>query len=86
MTERRRRGKREREAGKRPRRAVAWIGGGAEPVRLKLGRKHLARRLCRDLSSGGGRRRNAGRECVMSPAADPEQGQNLPAPSDCGEG
>ena len=43
-------GKREREAGKRHRRARVWSGDmGAEAVPLKLGRKHFLRWLKRSL-------------------------------------
>jgi hypothetical protein len=65
MTRRQRRGRREREAGKRHRRALVWqIGGvhpngvetpagGADPEPLKLGRKKLASHLRRLLIGGG---------------------------------
>lgn len=61
-------GRREREAGKRHRRAVTVeYRGGAAAVTLKLGRKHLRRHLSRILRSGRCRKAGGARALVHRP-------------------
>lgn len=65
MGAKQRKGRREREAGKRHRRALVWECGGvhpngvenpppgADPEPLKLGRKKLSSHMRRNLTAGG---------------------------------
>ena len=64
-------GKREREARKRHRRAVLWYTrDGAVVGPLKLGRKHLLRRMKADLAVADSRNAR-GEGIVMSPPGAP---------------
>jgi hypothetical protein len=67
-------GKREREARKRHRRAVCWFyKDGAEVGPLKLGRKHLRRRLRADLAVADSRNAGRGGGVMSPPAESPQQ-------------
>jgi hypothetical protein len=68
-----RKGKREREAGKRHRRARIWLGQwGAEAAPLKLGRKHMSR-LSKHLFVADSRKTGGERALVSARRSLPTQ-------------
>jgi len=69
-------GKREREARKRHRRARLWYydhGQGTVVGPLKLGRKHLLRRMKADLAVADNRNTGRGGGVMSLPAESPQQ-------------